>query len=286
MAASIEFLNELVDRFARATELNRKTKKRRGSTVHLSPEEADAVVVIGDLHGNRNNFNKVIRAVGLDKYPRRHLVLQEVAHGGPVYPNGGCMSHALLEDVAALKVKYPDRFHFLLCNHELSEFTSEPILKAGISQNMLFALGMEHAYGPAGDRIHSCYRDFVLSCPLAIRLSNGAFISHSIPSRKFLPKFEFDVLDREIERSDIQIGGAAHSLVWGRDREPDHVEAFCKAAEAEFVINGHWPAPAGFDRTEGVQIVLDASGPECYCCIVPTRSTSVDEIVAKMRSLK
>lgn len=286
MAASIQFLNELEDRFAKATALNRATRRRRGSTVHIAAEDADAVVVIGDLHGNRNNFNKVIKAVGLDKYPKRHLVLQEVAHGGTAYPNGGCMSHTLLEEVAALKIKYPDRFHFLLCNHELSEFAGEPILKAGISQNMLFALGLEYAYGHAADRIHECYRDFVLACPLAIRMSNGAFISHSIPNKKSVAKFDVSVLNRELDRNDIQIGGPAYSLVWGRDNDAEHAAKFCELFEANFVINGHWPAPKGFEVPNDRQIILDASGAECYCCIVPSRETSHSEIVAKMRSIK
>jgi hypothetical protein len=40
------------------------------------------------------------------------------------------MSHRMLEDVARLKVRYPDRFHFILSNHELAELTEFPIMKS------------------------------------------------------------------------------------------------------------------------------------------------------------
>ena len=105
MAVSIEFLHELVDRFEAAAKANRTTNGRRGSVVHLSEENADSVVLAGDLHGNRENYNKILKAARLDKFPKRHLVLQEVVHGGGQYPNGGCMSHMLLEDVAKLELQ-------------------------------------------------------------------------------------------------------------------------------------------------------------------------------------
>ena len=51
-------------------------------------------MVTGDLHGHRRNFNLIRRIAASDNIPERHLVLQEVCHGGPTYPqNGGCMSH-------------------------------------------------------------------------------------------------------------------------------------------------------------------------------------------------
>ncbi len=69
MPPSVEFLNELVDRFAKATEANWKTPGRRGSVIYLSPNECDGVVVSGDLHGNRNHFNKIVKARDLIAFP-------------------------------------------------------------------------------------------------------------------------------------------------------------------------------------------------------------------------
>lgn len=272
MPATVAFLHELVDRFAAATKANLDAPARRGSTIHLDSENADAVVVVGDLHGTRANFNKVVKAAALERHPLRHLVLQEVVHGGPAYPGGGCQSHMLLEDVAALKVKYPERVHFLLANHELSECLKLPILKGGVSQNFQFMMGLEYAYGKAAERIMECYKSFVLSAPIAIRLSNGVLITHSQPDVRSLATFDPTIFDREPRPEEFQVGGSAHALVWGRDHSPEHAHAFAKLVHAKTLVHGHEPTPAGWQQPNDIEIVLDASGPNLFPLVIPVRS--------------
>ena len=136
----------------------------------------------GDLHGHRRNFNLIRRIAALETLPRRHLVMQEVCHGGPTYPqNGGCMSHAIVEDIARLKVRYPDRVHFLLGNHELAELTDYPIQKNKQMLNVLFRMGLEQMYGSETERVREALLAFLGTCPLAVRISGGVFVCHSIP---------------------------------------------------------------------------------------------------------
>jgi hypothetical protein len=111
VVASAQYVENIVAVYAEATEANWRTPGRQGSVVVLSPEQAGEVMITGDLHGHRRNFNLIRRLSGLDAHPRRHLVLQEACHGGPVYPqNGGCMSHTVLEDIARLKAGCPEGF--------------------------------------------------------------------------------------------------------------------------------------------------------------------------------
>lgn len=269
MRVTIDFLHELDDRFKAATKANRKTPGRRGSVVHIGPDEADEVFIIGDLHGNRANFNKTIKFADLTNNPRRHLVLQEVIHGGPAYEGGGCMSHMLLEDVAKLKMQFPDRVHFLLSNHELSECMKVSLNKGGISQNHAFAVGLDYNYGPAAERIANLYKDFILSCPLALRLKNGVFISHTLPDKPSLKKFDPKVLTRELSNEDVLIGGSAHAMVWGREHDNEFVGKFAKLFKSNIFIHGHEPTPLGHQSPNEYQIILDASGPECWCVILP-----------------
>ncbi|MFO0947632.1 MAG: metallophosphoesterase [Planctomycetota bacterium] len=282
----IEFLNELVDRFSTATKANQATAGRRGCVVHLGPELCDGVVVSGDLHGNRKNFNKIVKVANLDKFPKRHLVLQEVVHGGPTYPNGGCMSHMLLEDVAKLKVKYPNRVHFLLCNHELSECMKVQLSKAGGSENHKFAVGLENAYGPAAPRIQECYRDFIRSCPLALRMTNGVFISHSAPDKPGLARFDRRVFDRELFDEDLLVGGSAYSIVWGREHDSAHIQKFADMVGCNVLLHGHEPTPAGYQNPNDHQIIFDASGPECWVSLVPIgRQLTAKLLVEKLHRL-
>lgn len=286
MRATVEFLNELVDRFAVATKANRATPGRRGSVIQLGPEDAADVLVIGDLHGNRMNFNKVLKFADLDEHPKRHLVLQEVVHGGPAYEGGGDMSHMLLEDVAKLKAKYPSRVHFLLSNHELSEVTNVSLNKGGLSQNHLFAVGMELAYGPAAARIKECYHEFIRSCPLAVRLKNGVFISHTLPDKKAAKSFDAKVLTRELIEEDILIGGSAYAMVWGREHDNNFVAKFAKLFKSSVLVNGHEPSAQGVECPNDYQIILDASGPECWCVVLPTdRQVTLDDVKGAMKKL-
>ena len=118
---------------------------RQGSVVHL-PTEGE-VLVTGDLHGSRVNFIRLLKAADLEHRPDRHLILQEAVHGGPTSESGGCLSFIVVEAMAALKAKYPDRVHLLIGNHDVAEHMEQLIFKDGVSLNQAFEQGMTEAYG-------------------------------------------------------------------------------------------------------------------------------------------
>src|SRR5580765_8061317 len=185
MAAASQVVSAVVEVCRRAAEANRGCAARRGSLVCLTPENADELMIVADLHGNRLNFEKLLRIADLAANERRHMVMQEVCHGGPEYPGecGGCMSHLLLEDCIRLKTEYPERFHFLLSNHELAELGDYPICKSRRMLNVLFRCGINEMYGGAGEGVRGAYLEFLESCPLAVRVGDGVFITHSCPDR-------------------------------------------------------------------------------------------------------
>ena len=86
MVASISYIEKTIETYRAATEVNLTHAARVGNIVVLTPELADEVMITGDLHGHRRNFNLIRSTAALDSIPRRHLVLQEVCHGGPTYP--------------------------------------------------------------------------------------------------------------------------------------------------------------------------------------------------------
>ncbi len=159
MPASIQYIEKIIAIYEAATDANWGAHGREGNVVRLDAELAEDVMITGDLHGQRRNFNLICKTAALDAHRRRHLILQEVCHGGPKYPsNGGCMSHTMLEDVAKLIVQYPGRVHFLLSNHELAEMTEYPIQKNNQMLNLLFRLGLQQimARRPIGSARRSC----------------------------------------------------------------------------------------------------------------------------------
>lgn len=288
MVASIEYIEKTIATYEKATEANRNTIGREGATVVLTAELADEVMITGDLHGHRRNFNRIRKTADLDAHPRRHLILQEVCHGGPTYPaNGGCMSHTMLEDIAKLKVKYPDRVHFILGNHELAELTDYPIQKNKQMLNLMFRLGLQQMYGPATEKVRESYFPFLRSCPLAVRLPNGVFIAHSIPENLDSRRFDRSIFARQLDDAEYYDRSGVFELVWGRDYRQENADRFAEMVGAEILITGHEPSPEGFGTPNSRQIVLDCcSEKACYVILPTDGELTQEQIVERIQWLK
>ncbi len=288
MVATVEYIEKIIATFDAASEANWQTEAREGNTIVLDPDSAEDVMLTGDVHGHRRNFNLIRRIADLDKHPRRHLVLQEVCHGGPTYPaNGGCMSHTILEDVAKLKIQYGNRVHFLLGNHELSEITDYPIQKNKQMLNLLFRLGLQQMYGSAADKIREAFTPFIQSCPLAACLPGGVFVSHSIPENIDPQRFDRTIFARRLDPQEYYERGDVFDLVWGRDYREENAEAFAKLVGAEVLINGHEPCPEGFSVPNRRQIILDCcSDKAAYVILRTDQKLSQEEIVRRIQMLK
>jgi hypothetical protein len=286
MVVPIAQIEQVVDTFLAAAEANRTTPAREGNVIALDREIADDVLVTADLHGHRRNFQLILRTADLDAHPRRHLVLHEVCHGGPAYPSGGCMSHGLLEEVAKLKVKYPDRVHFLLSNHELAELTEFPIVKGKRMLNVLFRQGLADMYGAASEKVREAFGEFIGTCPLAVRIERGAFVCHSAPEEVDKRGFDATVFQRPWKPADLGERGAVFGLVWGRDFRPENAEAFARLVGANVLIHGHEPAPAGFHAPNARQVILDCTAePACYVLLPVGPEWTQAEVLKRVTTL-
>ena len=286
MVASNDYINRLLTIFDQAAEANRQTPGRQGNVVVLSPELAGEVMVTGDLHGHRRNFNLIRRLAALESNSARHLLFQEVCHGGPTYPDGSCMSHTILEDVAWLKTKYPSRLHFILGNHELAELSDFAIQKNRQLLNLQFRLGLQRMYGAAAEKVYEAYRRFLRSCPLAVRLPQGVFISHSLPEDVDTVGFDPSVFTRELTAEDYAEWGEVFRLVWGRDYRGENARAFARLVGAKILISGHEPCYEGFMAPNDLQVILDCCGqPAAYVILPVGEELSHDEIMERVRKL-
>jgi hypothetical protein len=271
-----------------ATAANENCPSRRGNVVHLTSDNADDVMIVADLHGNRLNFRKLLGVADLASHPRRHLIMQEVCHGGPEYPgeSGGCMSHLLLEDCIRLKAEFPERFHFLLSNHELAELIDYPICKSHRMLNVLFRAGINEMYGPSAESVRHAYLEFLGTCPLAVRVADGVFISHSCPDRCDREPFDASIFERKLTAADYKSGTPAFKLVWGRDFRPANADAFAREVGAELLIHGHEPCQAGYSAPNKRQIILDGCCSRATYLILPVGPKHTqDTVIAGIKSL-
>ena len=288
MVATIEYIEQILETFAQAHHANAATESRFGNVIELTPSVGDEVMVTADLHGHRSNFNAIRKIADLANHPRRHLVLQEVCHGGPQYPeNSGCMSHMMLEDVAKLKVEFPHRVHFLMSNHEWAELTDYPILKNQQVLNLLFRFGMQEMYGPATDKVRDAYLPFLRTLPLAVRVVNGIWISHTLPENVDRLGFNHKLLDIELSDNDLEENGPLFQFIWGRDFRQANADAFATKVEAELLIHGHEPTEAGFEVPNSRQIILDSHGDNGTYLLLPIgKKLSQQEIVKRIKKIR
>jgi hypothetical protein len=284
MPATAEYTEQIVDRTRQAADANLATPGRDAAVVTLTPDLADEVMVTGDVHGHRKNFNQIRKVADLAAHPRRHLIIQEVIHGGPKYDNGGCMSHSLLEDVAKLKVDFPDRVHFLLSNHELSEVTGYAIQKGGTLLNLLFRLGISFVYGPETERVFTGYCQFIRTCPLLIRW-DGVVVSHSVPAMDGHSRFDTGVFTRPWSKLDLDPHGGVFDLVWGRDYSEENARAFASLVGANVLLGGHEPTEQGFLTPNSLQVIFDCCHTTACYAILPTNEPlDQQKVVARIQN--
>jgi Calcineurin-like phosphoesterase len=275
----------LLKTIQQAIEAFRDTPGRKGHLVKL-PGSGD-VLVAGDLHGNVENFGRLLNRADLKTHPDRHLVLQELVHGRFQYPTGGDKSHQAVDLLAALKCQYPTRVHMLLGNHELAQKTNEWIAKGETDLNDNFRQGVETAYSSSSDKIYEAYLELFTVVPLAIKTANRVFISHSLPRATHMDQFDPDVLNSEdLHPGDLIPGGQIHSLLWGRDTAAANVAAFLKKVDADWLITGHVPCDQGFATPNDRQLILDCMRtPAAYCLFPLDRPVTFQDLVNGVKTL-
>jgi hypothetical protein len=250
-------------------------------------QDADEVLIAGDMHGHIANFQAIYQAADLAKNPRRHLVLQEVVHGPFFYPLGGDKSHQLLDLFAALKNQFPRQVHLLMGNHELAQWTDRFIMKDERDLNALFRAGVEEAYGEHGAAIYAAYMRLFGVLPLALRTSNRIFISHSLPRGKAVDAFELRHLETEaFSPADLTVGGSVYELLWGRDTRPETCAAFLKKVECDWLVSGHIAQEAGYAWPNRQQLIVDCcERPAAYTLLSTKRPITAEEFTNSLRLL-
>jgi hypothetical protein len=240
--------------FFQAAELNRTDPLLKGSLLEFP--HFGQLVMTGDLHGHRRNFERLQRYCDLEHYAPRHVILHEIIHEEVYGMNGADDSHEILLAAAEWKVQFPDQVHFLMGNHDLAQLTGNEITKNGRFVTLEFEESVHRAYGVEGTRVLEAIRAFLYSLPLAGRTPNRVFLSHSLPAPRDLPMFDPTVLTRTPTTDDLSDRGSAHLLVWGRYPTQESLSALKDMLDADFFLCGHQPQETGYDVLHECMIIL------------------------------
>ena len=235
---------------------NQQDKYRRANVAVL-PQSGD-VVVAGDIHGHRRNFERIISYSNLEGNPDRHLILQEIIHGGTEDQQGGCLSYEVLADAVRLKINYPDRVHLILANHDTAFINNSDVMKGGKEMNAAMRAAMQRSFGKDVKAVESAIERFLFSQPLAIRCPNRIWISHSLPSDRMVEKFDFTIFDRNLKISDIVRPNSAYLLTWGRGQSDKTLEFLAQKLDVDFFVLGHQVQESGWMSNNKNLIIIDS----------------------------
>ena len=132
---------QIIELCQEAQHLNYSAQYRRGNITHL-PEEV-RLIITGDLHGHRLNFEKIAALADLENNPRTHIVFQEILHGGPEDESGGCLSFELFFDVLRYQIQFPEQVHLIMGNHDTAIITDNDVLKSGKEMSRAMKAAMQ-----------------------------------------------------------------------------------------------------------------------------------------------
>lgn len=268
----------IIDLLNKAEQACNTDRFRRGNLIHLPAE--GSLIITGDIHGHRRNFERIVTFSDLANNPDRHLILHEIIHGGPRDSEGGCLSYRLLFDVARYKLSFPNQVHIIMGNHDTTFINDSQVMKDGKEMSRSMNLALDREFQQASADIKLAIRQFLLSQPLAVRCDNRIWMSHSLPGDLYVVKFDKQIMERQLEISDCKKPGSAYLLTWGRRHSQETLDKMAELFDADTFILGHQPQPQGWSQA-GKNLIILASNHN-HGCLLPinlTDSYTIEQLI-------
>lgn len=206
-------------------------------------------MVVTDLHGNLEDFKKIMNMWGKCFNHQCHLILT----GDFIHAMGRENDHSIeiIEEVQYYTAKY-DTFHPLLGNHEWATITKILIYKGGVNQNLTFEALLKETFPDAWEEKLEEYINFFQTLPVAVRTENGVFISHAGPVNVNSIQ---DIIN--LTRNGYLDNQSLYDLLWRRDPKKRDVNQFLEKVDCQAMVVGHTPVD-GY-KLKGNLLILSSS---------------------------
>jgi len=268
----------IIDLLNSGAEANRADRFRQGNVIHLPAETQ--LIVTGDIHGHRRNFERAVTFADLANNPDRHIILQEIIHGGPEDVEGGCLSYRLLFDAVRYKVSFPDRVHIIMGNHDTAFISDSRVMKDGREMNRSLFLALDREFQEAANDVKLAMRQFLFSQPLAVRCQNRIWASHSLASDYYIDKFDRQVLDRRLKNEDCEKPGSVYLLTWGRNHSQTLLDKTAELLDVDIFILGHQPQQKGWSKAgDNLLIIASDHNHGCLLSIDLAKNYTVEQLI-------
>jgi hypothetical protein len=267
-----------VDLIRSATEANHQCVYRKGNLVLLPAQ--GSLVVSGDLHGHRRNFERIVAFADLALHPTRHILFQEIIHGGPQDSSNGCLSYRLLLDVMHLKLQFPKQVHFIMGNHDTTYISDAEVMKDGREMNRCMHQAMQREYSDSLPQVKEAMQQFFLSQALGLRTENRIWMSHSLPADRLMNDFDLSIFKKKIELQDCVKPGSAYILTWGRRMSQALLDRLANMLNVDLFLLGHQPQMTGWGQAgNNLLIIASDHNHGCLVHIDLEKAYSMDDLI-------
>lgn len=254
---------------------------RQGFVFEL-PKESE-LIISGDLHGNRTNFEIIKKKAKLEKFPNRHVIFQEIIHSRGLLVDNRDVSFLEVIDCLEFLVSFPGQVHILMGNHDLNFLLNRSSMRSNKNLDDNFFRGLEVILGAKQERIIEKYKEIIRWMAVAIKC--GPIIAtHSNPSGKNMKKFDFERLKKIFP---LKGGEEIDFLVSDRDHGDLVLQEFLKKCDSSFSVIGHEFCRDGFCFSNSQQVIIDSChnfGTYLHC--FPDKIKSIEQLQNSIFSLR
>lgn len=272
---------EIIDLLNRGADANRSDAFRDGNLICLP--RSGCLLIAGDIHGNCRNFERIIRYADLGNNRQKHVILQEIIHGGPEDMEGGCLSYKLLFEAIRYKLQFPHQVHMIMGNHDTAFVSGSRVMKNGKEMNGSLRSALGRQFGQAGEDIKEAIKQFLFSQALAVRCDNRIWVSHSLPGNRYAEQFDAGIFQRALATGDLSKPGSAYLLTWGRKHSQELVDKMAKLFDVDLIVLGHQSQRHGWAQFGRNLIILTSEHNHgCLLSIDLAESYTIEQLAGSI----
>jgi hypothetical protein len=225
-------------------------KGYRGKLLEL-PKNGKAIIIT-DLHGNLEDYNKYISIWELYDSKTHLIITGDFIHGGEGYADNSLL---ILDSVMEKFEKY-ENFHVLLGNHESAHLSGVPVYKGFKNQKIRFEEQIRLKFRNKWENKLEKYLEFFKKLPVAVKTENKVLISHAGPSVNINNVEEL----ANITNPGYFGNSRLSDLLWNRpeDFSERELNSFLKTVGCEYSMVGHTPVN-GFEIVYQKQMIISSS---------------------------
>jgi len=187
-----------------------------GALLELPPEVTP--ILVADLHGKVDNLLRILSANGyveaMDRGDAAMVLLGDAVHPEDPTALMDMDSSILMMDlIFKLKLRFPERFFFLLGNHDSY---SPEVMKGGVPQGLLWRQAITRA---RGETYRDALQQFYESTAL-VAYSEAFIACHASPPRGSYTRESLNAARQDPYR--------VHQITWDRARSPGFLDGYSK----------------------------------------------------------